>query len=151
PPSSWAARDDADVAIWHLELEEGAALTLPRAAEGSLRVLYFFEGGEARLGGDVLCAGEGAHVDARAPQELVATSGGASLLVLQGRPIGEPVARYGPFVLNDEAGLRKAFHDYQRTRFGGWPWPSEAPTHGARGRFARYPDGSVEEREPTRR
>ena len=47
--------------------------------------------------------------------------------------------------MNDRAGIEKAFQDYQRTEFGGWPWPTDDPTHGhVTARFARRPDGSLE-------
>jgi quercetin 2,3-dioxygenase len=67
-------------------------------------------------------------------------------LVLQGRPIAEPVAQHGPFVMTTRAEIQQAFVDYQRTRYGGWPWPSDAPVHPRdAGRFARHADGRVEQ------
>jgi hypothetical protein len=77
---------------------------------------------------------------------LSADEGEVEVLVLQGRPIGEPVAQYGPFVMNTRAEIQRAIDDYQRTGFGGWPWPEDDPVHGHdRGRFARHVDGRVEE------
>jgi quercetin 2,3-dioxygenase len=143
PPDSWAAHDDAAVGIWTVTLAAGARWTLPPAAAGSQRTLYVFAGNVAIAGHNVF-APTGARVDAETPTELVANVA-SELLVLQGRPIGEPVAHHGPFVMNTRAELQQAFLEYQATRFGGWPWPSDAPVHARdAGRFAKHPDGRID-------
>jgi redox-sensitive bicupin YhaK (pirin superfamily) len=149
PPNSWAARAEADVAIWHIVLEAGASWTLPAAGHAEAnRVLYVFGGGTAHVDGERVASDHAAVIDAAAEVLLAEPTGQdvVEILLLQGRPIGEPVAQYGPFVMNTEAEIRQAFADYKRTQFGGWPWPSADPNHGPdRGRFARHSDGRVEE------
>ena len=152
PPNSWASRHDADVAIWHVVLEPHATWTLPPTAGAeTVRTFYVFEGA-AHIGDHNLEASTGAVLRREAPVEISAGPYGAEALVLQGRPIGEPVAQYGPFVMNDKAGIEQAFADYRATGFGGWPWPTDDPVHPRdAGRFARHADGRLErpdQREP---
>ena len=155
PPHSRAADPESDLAIWHLSFESGAHWTLPAAAaDDTVRVVYLFgdqvgDRGHLTLAGEMIATGYGAVIDARRPVEVVAHDGPVEALVLQGRPIGEPVARYGPFVMNTEDEIRQAFEDYRRTGFGGWPWPIDDHTHGDEHlRFARHADGRVEEVTP---
>lgn len=146
PPDSWASQAQADVAIWTLRLEPGAQWVLPPAAgEGTRRKLYFFAGAELAVDGHAVSAGSAIEVKAGSAIALANGDAAAELLMLQGRPIGQPVAQYGPFVMNTEQELRQAFEDYRRTGFGGWPWSDAAPVHGdGENRFARHADGRVE-------
>lgn len=142
PPDSWAADPAHDVAIWTLRLAAGAAWTLPAAAAGLNRTLYYFRGTGLRIDGAVIPSMHAAELRSGNAAELRAGAEGCELLLLQGRPIGEPVAQRGPFVMNTNAEIRQAYEDYQRTRFGGWPWPDPEPVHPrGKGRFARFADG----------
>lgn len=146
PPSSWAARPESDLAIWTIKMAPGARWALPAARPGTNRTLYLFAGA-ARIDGRDLASPTGVSLVPDMEVELIAGPGDApvELLLLQGRPIGEPVVAHGPFVMNTRQEIQQAFADYQRTRFGGWPWPSEAPVHGRdEGRFARHADGRIE-------
>jgi redox-sensitive bicupin YhaK (pirin superfamily) len=149
PPSSYGAKADADLAIWHIVPDPDAASTLPPAKSGdTVRVLYVFEG-SLRIGAHDLAANTGAVLRSDEPVEVIGGPNGAEVLVLQGRPIGEPVAKYGPFVMNTEAEIEQAFTDYRATEFGGWPWPTDDPVHARdAGRFAIHADGRVERPEP---
>jgi len=146
PPDSWASKADSDVAVWHLHLDAGTFLELPAALSSeTIRTLYVFDGQGVQIGETELARDTGSVLRSDTAITLF-SAGGADCLVLQGSPIGEPVAQQGPFVMNDEAGLRQTFLDYQRTGFGGWPWPIDGPVHPvARPRFAHHPDGRLEE------
>jgi redox-sensitive bicupin YhaK (pirin superfamily) len=150
PPDSWASRADADLAMWTIRLAPHARWTLPAAAgPATRRRLYFFAGSGATLAGEPVPANSAIELRATDAVEIVNGPDAAEFLMLQGRPIGEPVAQYGPFVMNTEAELRQAFADYRATGFGGWPWPDPAPVHGPeRVRFARHADGRVETQRP---
>jgi len=81
-------------------------------------------------------------MSANAATEIINGSEVSEFLLLQGRPIGEPVVQYGPFVMNTQAEIAQTFEEYRRTQFGGWSWPDDAPVHGGEPfRFARHPGG----------
>ena len=145
PPHSWAARPEADVAIWTIRMQARASWTLPPAAEAeTLRTLYFFGGPSLRIAGQAVRPSTAAIVRSDVDVLLEAGDGECELLMLQGRPIAEPVVSYGPFVMNTAGEVQQAMSDYRRTRFGGWPWPSDDPVHArGDGRFAKHPDGRV--------
>ncbi|NVB39473.1 pirin family protein [Pseudenhygromyxa sp. WMMC2535] len=146
PPKSWAAEPDADVAIWSIELAPGARWTLPPAQPGSNRTLYFFAGESLQVG-DQVAPPCGMRLRPDQPLPLVNGAKKAELLLLQGKPIAEPVAQRGPFVMNTQAELQQAMVDYRRTHFGGWPWKRDDPVHPREaGRFAIHADGRREER-----
>jgi quercetin 2,3-dioxygenase len=98
-------------------LPAGGRFSLPLPREHSV-FLYAFEG-EAAVGeelarlahGSIAVLGAGDHVLITAP------AGPARVLLAAGRPLNEPVARYGPFVMNTEDQLRQAVLDFQLGRF----------------------------------
>lgn len=149
PPKSWASRAESDVAIWSIRMQPGASWKMPRAkGEKTNRTLYFFAGKSVKIGGETITKHLALVVKHDVDIEIEADSRGAEeveILVLQGRPIGEPVVQYGPFVMNTRAEIQKAMQDYQRTRFGGWPWPKDDPVHPREEkRFARHANGKIE-------
>ncbi len=147
PPHSWAADPANDVNIWHVDVAPEASWTLPLAKHrDTVRTLYVFGGGGIRIGDREIHKGEGVVIRCDVPVTITDLGDGVDVLILQGRPIGEPVVQYGPFVMNTKAGIQKAYSDYQTTGFGGWPWKDADPNHGPDiKRFAKHADGRVEE------
>jgi redox-sensitive bicupin YhaK (pirin superfamily) len=102
-------------------LEAGAVVEQP-LDEGHSAFAYVFSG-EAEVGddrqaisdGELALLGAGDRVRLAVP---AAATKGARLLLLAGQPLREPVARYGPFVMNTEAEIRKAMSDYRSGRLG---------------------------------
>jgi hypothetical protein len=146
PPHSWASRPDSHVAIWSVRMAGRASWRLPAAPRGVNRTLYFFGGGSIEVAGRRLSTHGAMRLVPDVDVDLVAGDGLTELLLLQGKPIAKPVVQYGPFVMTSRAEIQQALQDYQRTRFGGWPWPSDGPVHSRnKGRFARHADGKIEE------
>jgi redox-sensitive bicupin YhaK (pirin superfamily) len=146
PPNSWSARPESDVAIWTIEMAPGARWTLPPARAGTHRTLYFFRGDRLRVGGHDQFSHAGLVVRGDVPLALDNGEAESEMLLLQGRPIGDPVVHHGPFVMNAPREIEQAMIDYRRTGFGGWPWKRDDPVHARdEGRFAVHADGRREE------
>lgn len=146
-PNSWAASPSNDVAIWLITLEPGSNWTLPPATKGVNRSLYFYDGESVKVDGRDIAEHLAVELTSDVPVDLINGKTLSKLLLLQGKPIGEPVVQYGPFVGNSREDIQQAYSDYQKTQFGGWPWPTYEHVHPReKGRFAKYPDGRVEER-----
>ena len=145
PPNSWASEPDSDVAIWNFRIEPDAQVLVPAAHKGTNRTLYVYSGAKLRILGRQIPSSSLVEVRADVPLSLQAGDELVEVLLLQGKPIGEPVVQHGPFVMNTQAEIVQTIRDYQRTQFGGWPWNEADPVHGnARLRFARHADGSEE-------
>jgi hypothetical protein len=100
-------------------LAPGASVV--QAVPPDFNVLAYVFAGEALVGGKPVKEGEAAVFgagDAVALGAAAGAQGPARLLLLGGVPLREPVARYGPFVMNTEAEIHQAFRDYQAGRMG---------------------------------
>ena len=142
PVNSWASQPNTDVAIWIIDLSAEASLRLPLQPTGTNRVIYHVNGGSITLGDTRLDPQHGALMKEGSEHSLKGGQSSSTLLLLQARPIGEPIVQHGPFVMNHPTEIRQAIYDYQKTQFGGWPWKRPDPAHGReKGRFARFSDG----------
>ncbi len=115
------------ISLVHATLSAGARLVLPWSPD--FNALVYALGGNGTLGterrplhtGQLAVHGSGDYlvIDADVRQE--ARYGNFDVLVLGGRPIGEPVATYGPFVMNTRDELAQAFEDFHAGRLGTVP------------------------------
>jgi len=101
-------------------LEPGAVVEQPLDSAHNAFV-YVFQGraeigsdGQAVGDGQLAMLGPGSGVRLAVP---AGAAGPARLMLLAGQPLREPVARYGPFVMNTEAEIRQALNDYRSGRF----------------------------------
>ena len=143
-PSAWAAKADNFVRVLTVKLEEKTKWTLPATDVSANRNIYFYAG--EKLTVDKLLLEKDHQVTLKSDADIIIENNSqeaAYLLVLEGKPIGEPVAQHGPFVMNTFEEIQQAIADYQRTQFGGWPWKEREKTHDAdKDRFALHADGT---------
>jgi redox-sensitive bicupin YhaK (pirin superfamily) len=145
PPDSWAADENNEVAVWNIKMNAGATWTLPKASEGINRIVYLYEGDTIQLAGTTIPKYNAVELKPNMDIILIAGDQETSILLLQGRPINEPVIQYGPFVMNTKEEINQAFEDYHKTQFGGWPWPKFDQVHPReKSRFAKHADGKEE-------
>lgn len=145
-PNSWASDPNNGVSVLTIKLEANATWKLPKTAVKEVnRTLYFYSGETMNVAGEEITE---YHLVQLNPEEDIVLENGKKegcLLLLQGKPIKEPVAQYGPFVMNTDAEIQEAFSEYRKTQFGGWPWPNQEQVHDRdKGRFALHADGSEE-------
>lgn len=144
-PNSWASDPKNEVTICLIKLEKDAKWILPKASSDANRTLYFYKGSTLEIEGEVISANN--YISVNADENITLQCGDADsfILMLQGKPIKETVAQYGPFVMNTQAELQQTMNEYQRTQFGGWPWDRHDQVHDRnKGRFANYGDGREE-------
>src|SRR6266516_1638789 len=106
----------------HYKIEPGGAAT--QQAPGAYNAFAYVVAGEGLFGAEgeraadgqmVLFAKDGAEGRIENSANAKAT---LEVLLIAGLPLGEPVARYGPFVMNTQAGIRQAIEDYRLGRMG---------------------------------
>jgi len=113
-----AAQTRIPITYLDVALENGAEVVF-EVPDNQTAFVYVF-GGALQIGAQQRAAAEGdmALLSRGDELRLLATREGTRGLVLAGEPLGEPVARYGPFVMNTREEIYEAFTDFQSGRFG---------------------------------
>lgn len=144
-PDSWAHDKNNNVNIWIVSLEPGATVELP-AVNGTInRNIYIYSGDSMKINDTQVPASNRVKLDGNSAISISNGDKPGQFLLLEGEPINEPVVAYGPFVMNTMEEIRQAFHDFNETGFGGWPWDRTDPVHSTEAvRFAKYDDGTIE-------
>lgn len=145
PQKSWAADEDNEVNILLVKMQPKAEFHFASAKNKTNRTLYFFEGDEISVNNEKIKGHKALMLDPSIELKVSSQDEAVEFLILEAKPIGEPVVQYGPFVMNSQAEIMQTFQEYQRTQFGGWTWSQHDMVHGPKiERFAKFPDGHIE-------
>lgn len=113
-----AASTFSPVDLWRVELAPHGRIRFSRPAEWTVAALIARGSVEASGGFEIPQDHFGVFRAQGTEVELVAGEEGATVLMLAGEPLREPIAAHGPFVMNTRAQLLEAFTDFQAGRFG---------------------------------
>lgn len=100
----------------HVRLDAGARFT--QAVPETYNAFVYVVNGEVTLDDRQARENDVVLFERDGDSVVIASESGAELLLIGGEPLNEPVARYGPFVMNTTAEIRQAMIDYQNGRFG---------------------------------
>lgn len=114
------AKTFTPINLWDLRLPAGASADL-RLPEGHTTALFVLKGKALLNGTQAVGEAELALFERDGEAFSVKAETDTSILVLDGKPIDEPVVGYGPFVMNTQQEIRQAIADYQEGRLGGVP------------------------------
>ncbi|GAB4017527.1 MAG: pirin family protein [Bdellovibrio sp.] len=144
PKNSWASDPNNSVNILLVKMEAEKKFRFPPGKVATNRTIYFFEGNEVLLNGQSLKGKKAVYLNAT-DEISVHSKDISEFLILEARPIGEPIVQHGPFVMNTREEIFQTFQDYQQTQFGGWSWPRQDMIHGEKiERFAKYLNGQFQ-------
>lgn len=143
--NSWASDPEHGVRILRIEMEPGASMTLESVNPKIKRNLYMTEGESVSFGGDPLPALCRFRLPADRDVPILNGNAPAVLWLLEGEPIGEKQASFGPVTLSKDKEVRDAMNLLRETDYKDWPWDviDKAQPKGT-GRFVRYADGREE-------
>jgi redox-sensitive bicupin YhaK (pirin superfamily) len=110
------ARTFSALNVWDVDLKAGAIAELP-VADGHNIVAALFDG-EVIVSGRRIAQAGLLTFDATGESVAIEAASDAKLLVLSGKPLNEPIAHYGPFVMNTEAEIHQAIADFRRGKMG---------------------------------
>ncbi|WP_428422893.1 pirin family protein [Methylibium sp.] len=111
------ARSFSPMNVWDLRLAAGRQARLPVPA-GHTTALFVLKGAVRVAGGETVGEAELAVLERDGDTVMVEALQDATLLLLGGEPLREPVVGHGPFVMNTQAEIRQAFLDHQSGRLG---------------------------------
>jgi quercetin 2,3-dioxygenase len=109
---------DTRTPIMYLHLRLGAGARFKQSIPKDYNAFAFVISGEAVFGDRLVRENDAVIFDGDGDEVTIETEKGAELLLIGGVPLNEPVARYGPFVMNTAGEIRQAMLDYQSGHFG---------------------------------